>query len=68
MATTFSLLFVNFGLNGITEAVIQQKWIDRTLASNLFWMNLGIGSMLSLAFASAGSLIARFIASLWLPQ
>jgi len=60
MVTTFSLLFVNFGLNGITEAVIQQKWIDRTLASNLFWINLGIGSLLTLAFASAGSLIARF--------
>jgi len=25
MATTFSLLFVNFGLNGITEAVIQKN-------------------------------------------
>lgn len=60
MATTFSLLFVNVGLNGITEAVIQQKRIDRTLASNLFWINLGIGLLLTLGFAAAGSLIARF--------
>jgi PST family polysaccharide transporter len=60
MVTTFSLLLVNFGLNGFTEAVLQRDKIDRDLASNLFWINLGAGFLLTLGFAAAGSLMARF--------
>ena len=59
MATTFSLLVVNFGLNGFTEAVIQFEDIDRYTASNLFWLNAGAGLVLAIAFAAAGSLLAR---------
>jgi len=47
MVTTFSLLLVSFGLNGFTEAVIQRKEIDHGLASNLFWINLGGGLLLT---------------------
>jgi PST family polysaccharide transporter len=60
MVTTFSLLLVNFGLNGFTEAVLQRDKIDHALASNLFWINLGAGLLLTLGFAAAGSLMARF--------
>jgi polysaccharide transporter, PST family len=60
MVTTFSLLLMNFGLNGFTEAVIQRETIDHSLASNLFWINLGAGIVLTLGFAAAGSLMARF--------
>jgi len=60
MVTTFSLLFMNFGLNGFTEAVLQRSDIDRYLASNLFWINVGMGLLLSLVFAASGSLLARF--------
>ncbi len=60
MATTFSLLLVNFGLNGVTEAVIQRDKIDRALASNLFWINSAAGLVLTVVFAAAGSLMARF--------
>jgi O-antigen/teichoic acid export membrane protein len=60
MVTTFSLLLMNFGLNGFTEAVIQQEKIDHALASNLFWINLGAGLLLTVGFAAAGSLLARF--------
>jgi PST family polysaccharide transporter len=59
MVTTFSLLVVSFGLNGFTEAVIQFKEIDRYTASNLFWLNSGAGLILAIAFAAAGSLLAR---------
>jgi O-antigen/teichoic acid export membrane protein/glycosyltransferase involved in cell wall biosynthesis len=59
MVTTFSLLLVNFGLNGFTEAVIQREEIDHVLASNLFWINLGAGLLLTIGFAAAGSLLAR---------
>ena len=60
MVTTFSLLLVNFGLNGFTEAVLQSEEMDRALASNLFWVNSGIGFLLTIAFSAAGSLLARF--------
>ena len=60
MVTTFSLLLSNFGLNGFTEAVIQREEIDHFLASNLFWINLAAGSLLTAVFAAAGSLAAQF--------
>jgi len=59
MVTTFSLLLVNFGLNGITEAVVQHDVIDHQLASNLFWINVGGSLVLALGFAAAGPLLAR---------
>lgn len=59
MVTTFSLLLVNFGMNGITEAVVQQEVIDHQLASNLFWINVGGSLVLALGFAAAGPLLAR---------
>ncbi len=68
MVTTFSLLLVNFGLNGFTEAVLQQDKIDYALASNLFWINLGAGIVLTLAFAAAGSLMARFYGNSLVPH
>lgn len=60
MVTTFSLLLVNFGLNGFTEAVLQWEKIDHVLASNLFWINLGAGCVLTVVFAAAGSMMAWF--------
>jgi PST family polysaccharide transporter len=60
MVTTFSLLVVSFGANGLTEAVIQFDEINHGTASNLFWLNSGAGLVLALAFASSGSLLAHF--------
>jgi O-antigen/teichoic acid export membrane protein len=60
MVTTFSLLLMNFGLNGFTEAVIQREEMDRHLASNLFWINVGVGLVLTLGFAASGKLLADF--------
>jgi PST family polysaccharide transporter len=59
MVTTFSLLLVNFGLNGFTEAVLQAEEITHRLASNLFWINSVVGLALTIGFAAAGSLMAR---------
>lgn len=59
MVTTFSLLLASFGLNGFTEAVIQRPEIDHSLASNIFWINASAGVLLTIAFASAGPLLAR---------
>jgi O-antigen/teichoic acid export membrane protein len=60
MVTTFSLLLASFGLNGFTDAVIQFEEIDQYTASNLFWINSAAGLILAIAFAAAGSLLARF--------
>jgi O-antigen/teichoic acid export membrane protein len=60
MVTTFSLLFRSFGQNGFTELVMQCDEMSQPLASNLFWIELGIGTILTLAFASAGPLLALF--------
>lgn len=60
MVTTFSLLLRSFGLAGFTEFIMQREELTDTLASNLFWINVGIGTILTLAFASSGSLLALF--------
>ena len=60
MVTTFSLLLVNFGQNGYSEAIIQREEIDHLLASNLFWINCGAGLLLAAGFAAAGGVMARF--------
>lgn len=60
MVTTFSLLFVSFGLNGFTELIMQREELSDSLASNLFWMNLAIGATLTVGFGSAGRLLASF--------
>jgi PST family polysaccharide transporter len=60
MVTTFSLLLSNFGANGFTEAILQFEEINHVLVSNLFWINFGVGVILTVAFAGAGSLLAQF--------
>ncbi len=60
MVTTFSLLMVNFGFNGFTEAVVQRDEINEDLASTIFWINLGFGIALTIVFAMCGSLLAKF--------
>jgi len=60
MVTTFSLLLASFGLAGFTEAVLQAGTLTECQASNLFWINLGGGFIMSTTFGAAGSLLARF--------
>jgi len=60
MVTTFSLLLRSFGLAGFTEFIMQYEDLTDALASNLFWINLGIGTILTIAFASSGRLLAHF--------
>lgn len=60
MVTTFSLLLRSFGLAGFTEFIMQREELSDSLASNLFWINVSIGAVLSLAFASSAQLLALF--------
>lgn len=59
MVTTFSLLLVNFGLNGFVEAVVQVADVTSALTSNLFWINIGAGTLLTIVCAASGSLLAK---------
>src|SRR5580704_16147494 len=68
MVTTFSLLLMSFGQNGYAEAVIQRAEMDHLLASNLFWINVGVGLLLAIGFAAAGSVLARFYGDLRVAQ
>ena len=61
MVTTFSLLFVNFGVNGFTEAVLQRESIDHRLASNLFWINLSAGAAIRGAMIIGLALIESLV-------
>jgi PST family polysaccharide transporter len=63
MVSTFSLLFRSFGMNGFTELIMQREELTHSLTSNLFWIELGIGAIFTLAFASSGPLLARFFHS-----
>ena len=62
MVTSFSLLLSNFGLNGITEAVVQREEMDDGVASTLFWITVSGGAFLTFAFAASGTLLAKFYA------
>lgn len=59
MVTTFSLLFMNFGMNGVTEAIVQAEKVNHELASNLFWITVLGSALLSVGFGAAGFLLAR---------
>jgi PST family polysaccharide transporter len=60
MVTTFGLLFRSFGFAGFTELIVQREGLTDSLASNLFWIELSVGAILTLVFASAGPLMALF--------
>ena len=61
MVTTFSALLIACGgSSGIPDAVAQCDRIDHILASNLFWISLGVGVTLTAVFAGSGSLLAMF--------
>lgn len=60
IVTTFSYLLINFGLNGITEAIVQSDALSHQMASTLFWLNVGCSGLLTLGFSAAGGSLAWF--------
>jgi polysaccharide transporter, PST family len=58
MVLSFSALLMSFP--GFTETVLQWETIDHHLVSNLFWVCVGVGVLLTAGFAAAGSLLAWF--------
>jgi|GEM_PF-244814 len=60
MVTTFSLLFQNFGGNGLVESVIQAPSVSHKQLSTLFWVNVGANLVLAMTFAFGAPLLAWF--------
>jgi len=60
MVTTVSLLLRSFGINGFTELIVQRESLSDSLASNLFWINSGIATLIAIAFACSAPLMALF--------
>jgi PST family polysaccharide transporter len=51
---------VNFGINGFTEAIIQQREINDRQISTLFWVNLAMNTSIAVFFMAISPLIAWF--------
>lgn len=60
MVTAFSLLFMGFGANGFTEAIIQKDVINHTQVSTIFWIHVGISSILTLFFIGLAPIMVWF--------
>jgi PST family polysaccharide transporter len=60
MVLTFSMLLANAPNNGFIDAILQRKEMSEQLASNLFWISIGIMLALTAGFAAAAPLMARF--------
>lgn len=60
VVTTFSIFLAGIAQIGFPEAILQREELDHHIASNAFWINVGIASALTLIFAAAGPLLARF--------
>ena len=60
MVTAFSLLFLNFGINGFTESILQKDRINHELISTIFWVNVSISLILTVIFMALSPLLALF--------
>ncbi|HSS95398.1 MAG TPA: lipopolysaccharide biosynthesis protein [Terriglobales bacterium] len=62
VVTTFSIFLASIGQIGFPEAILQRENLNHQVTSNLFWINLGISAVLTLAFAGCGAILARVYA------
>lgn len=60
MVTAFSLWPMNFGANGFTEYIIQQKQIFNYELNSIFWLHLFISSFLAIGFTLFGYFLVYF--------
>ncbi|MBL9147434.1 MAG: lipopolysaccharide biosynthesis protein [Phycisphaerae bacterium] len=60
MVTAFSGFAALFADAGLTQAATRSRDLTREQASTLFWINLGVATMVAIALASCSPLIAKF--------
>lgn len=59
VVTTFSIFLTTLVKIGFPEAILQHQGLTHQIASNVFWIDLGLSAACSLGFAATGPLIAR---------
>src|SRR5665647_572990 len=60
MVTVFSSFVSVFSDFGLTSAIIQKKEVSDEALSSTFWINVGLGALLTAALAASAPLIAAF--------
>lgn len=60
MVTAFSQWFMNFGLNGFTEYIIQMPHIDNNVVNAIFWIHVFLAILLALGFSLFGFVLVDF--------
>jgi O-antigen/teichoic acid export membrane protein len=60
MVTVFSSFVAIFSNFGLTSAIVQKKEISDEALSSTFWINVGLGALLTIALAASAPLIAAF--------
>jgi lipopolysaccharide exporter len=60
MVAVFSNFVAIFSGLGLTAAIVQKKEISDEVLSSTFWLNLGLGALLTVALAVSAPLIAAF--------
>jgi O-antigen/teichoic acid export membrane protein len=62
MVTVFSSFVAIFSNFGLSSAIVQKKEVNEGTLSSTFWINVGLGALLTIAFAASAPLIAAFFA------
>ena len=60
MVVVFSNFVAIFSSFGLTSAIVQKKEVSEESLSSTFWINVGLGALLTLALAASAPLIAAF--------
>jgi PST family polysaccharide transporter len=60
MVTAISLWFMNFGLNGFTEYIMQKEQIRNEDINSIFWLHLLISCILAISFSFFGIFLVKF--------
>lgn len=60
MVTAFSQWFMNFGVNGFTEYIIQKQHISKKEVNSIFWLHVFLATFLASGFACSGFLLVDF--------
>jgi len=62
MVTAFSLLPMNFGINGFSEYIIQKQTLGNKEINAIFWLHICVSSSLALCFVVFGFFLVDFYA------
>jgi O-antigen/teichoic acid export membrane protein len=60
MVAVFSNFVAIFSGFGLQSAIVQKKEVSDEALSSIFWINMGLGALLTLALAASAPLIAAF--------